>query len=170
MWHNAEIKLVCLRVREQWSVEQLVGRRGEWRRSSLRELKWVSQGLKKNILMCSEIANTYSTMTIFSLWHQHAPLPIHHVWMRELDHKEGWVLKNWCFWTVVFEKTLESPLDSKDIKPVNPKGNQPWIFIERIDAEAEVPNRPADVKSRLIGKKPWCWKRLQAKGEGGNRG
>ena len=57
--------------------------------------------------------------------------------MWELDHKAGWALKNWCFWTVVLEKTLESPLDSK-IKPVNPKGNQPWIFFGRSDAEAEV--------------------------------
>ena len=53
-----------------------------------------------------------------------------------MDHKESWVLKNWCFWTVVLEKTLESPLDSKEIQPVNPKGNQPWIFIGRTDAEA----------------------------------
>ena len=61
-----------------------------------------------------------------------------HVWMWELDHKEGWMLKNWCFWTVVLEKTFESPLDCK-IKPVNPKGNKPWIFIRRTDAEAEAP-------------------------------
>ena len=62
-----------------------------------------------------------------------------HVWMWELDYKESWALKNWCFWTVVLEKTLESPLDSKEIKPVNPKGNQSWIFIGRTDAEAEAP-------------------------------
>ena len=62
-----------------------------------------------------------------------------HVWMRELDHKESWVSKNWCFWTVVLEKTLESPLDCKEIQPVNPKGNEPWIFIGRTDAEAEAP-------------------------------
>ena len=62
-----------------------------------------------------------------------------HVWMWELGGKEGWVLKNWCFRTVVLEKTLESPLDSKEIKPVNPKGNQPWIFTGRTDAEAETP-------------------------------
>ena len=62
-----------------------------------------------------------------------------HVWMWELDHKESWVLKNWCFWTVVLEKTLESPLDSKEIKPVSPKGNQSWIFIGRTDAEVEAP-------------------------------
>ena len=60
-----------------------------------------------------------------------------HIWMWELDHKEGRALKNWCFWTVVLEKTLESPLDYKKIKPVDPKGNQPWIFIGRTDAEAE---------------------------------
>ena len=62
-----------------------------------------------------------------------------HVWMWELDHKEGWAQKNWCFWTVVLEKTLESPLDCKEIQPVNPKGNQSWIFIGRTDAAAETP-------------------------------
>ena len=60
-----------------------------------------------------------------------------HAWMWELDYKESWVPKNWCFWTVVLEKTLESPLDSKEIQPVNPKGEQSWIFIGRTDAEAE---------------------------------
>ena len=73
--------------------------------------------------------------------------------MWELDHKEDWVPKNWCFWIVVLEKTLERPSDYKDIKPVNPKGNQPWIFIERTDAEAEaLVIWLADAKSRLIGK------------------
>ena len=78
-----------------------------------------------------------------------------HVWMWELDHKEGWALKNWCFWTVVLEKTLKSPLNCKEIKPVNPKGNQSWIFIGRTDAEAEAPILwPPDARSRLIGKDP----------------
>ena len=72
-----------------------------------------------------------------------------------LNHKEDWAPENWCFWTVVLEKTLESPLDSKDIKPGNPKENQPWIFIGRTDAEAEAPIlRPPAVKSQLIGKDP----------------
>ena len=62
-----------------------------------------------------------------------------YVWMWVLDHKEGWALKNWCLWTVVLEKTLESPLDRKEIKPVNPKGNKSWIFIGRTDAETEAP-------------------------------
>ena len=62
-----------------------------------------------------------------------------HVWMWELDHKESWAPKNWCFWTVVWEKTLESPLDCKEIQPVHPKGNQSWIFIGRTDGEAETP-------------------------------
>ena len=61
------------------------------------------------------------------------------VWMWELDYKESWVLKNWCFWSVILEKTLESPLDCKELQPVNPKGNQSWIFIERTDAKAEAP-------------------------------
>ena len=78
-----------------------------------------------------------------------------HVWMWELDHKESWMTKNWCFWTVVLEKTLESLLDCKEIKPVNPKGNQSWILIRRIDAETEAPILwPSDAKSRLIRKDP----------------
>ena len=81
--------------------------------------------------------------------------PINYVWMWEMDHKEGWVQKNWCFWTVVLEKTLEIPLDCKEIKPVNPKGNQFWIFIGRTDAEAVAPILwPPVVKSWLIWKDP----------------
>ena len=77
------------------------------------------------------------------------------VWLWELDHKEIWVPKNWCFWTMVLEKTLESPLDCKEIQPVHPKGNQSWIFIGRIDAEAEAPILwPPDVKNWLNGKDP----------------
>ena len=75
------------------------------------------------------------------------------VWMWKLDHKENWVLKNWCFQTVMLEKTLESPLDCKEIKPVNPKGNQPWILIGRTDAEAPI-LWPPDAKTQLIGKDP----------------
>ena len=75
--------------------------------------------------------------------------------MWQLDHKEDWASKNWCFWIVVLEKILESPLDSKEIKPLNPKGNQPWIFIGRANAEAEAPILwPPDEKSWLIGKDP----------------
>ena len=78
-----------------------------------------------------------------------------HVWMWELDHKEGWELKSWCFCNVMIDKTLESPLDTKEIKPVNPKGNQSWIFTGRIDAEAESPILQApDAKSHLTGKDP----------------
>ena len=78
-----------------------------------------------------------------------------HVWMWELDCEEGWALKNWCFWTVVLEKTLESPLDCKEIQPVHPEGDQSWIFIGRTDAEAEAPTLcPPDAKNWLIGKDP----------------
>ena len=78
-----------------------------------------------------------------------------HVWMWELDYKEIWVPKNWCFWTVVLEKTLESPLDCKEIQPVHSKGNQSWMFIERTDGEAETPIIwPPDVKSWQIWKDP----------------
>ena len=88
--------------------------------------------------------------------------------MWELDYKESWALKNWCFRTVVLEKTLESPLDSKEIEPVHPKWNQSWIFIGRTDAEAEsailwLP----DAKNSLEN---WCWERLKAGGERDDRG
>ena len=77
-----------------------------------------------------------------------------HVWMWELDNKESWVPKNWCFWSVL-EKTLESPLDCKEIQPVYPKVNQSWIFIGRADSESETPvPLPLDVKNWLIGKDP----------------
>ena len=78
-----------------------------------------------------------------------------HVWMWELDHKDSWVPENWCFWTVVLEKTLESSLDCKEIKPVNPGGDQSWMFIGRTDAEAETPILwPPDAKNWLIWKDP----------------
>ena len=90
--------------------------------------------------------------------------------MWELDCEEGCVPKNWCFWTVVLEKTLESPLDCKEIQPVHSKGNQSWIFIGRTDAEAETPILwPPDAKNWLW-KRPWCWERLKAGGEGDDRG
>ena len=96
-----------------------------------------------------------------------------HVWMWELDYKESRVPKKWCFWTVMLEKTLESPLDCKEIQPLHPKGNQSWIFIGRTDAEAEAPIVwPPDEKNWLSGKdhdsgKDW---RQKAGGEGDDRG
>ena len=81
--------------------------------------------------------------------------PAGHVWMWELDHKKDTAMKNWCFWTVVLEKTLKSSLDFKEIKPVHPKEDQSWILIERTDAEAEAPTLwSPDVKSWLTGKDP----------------
>ena len=94
-----------------------------------------------------------------------------HVWMWELNDKESWVPKNWCFWTVVLEKTLESPLDCKEIQPVHPKGNQSWIFIGRTDAEAETPVLwPPDEKNWLIWKDPDAGERVKAGAEGDDRG
>ena len=90
-----------------------------------------------------------------------------HVGIWELDHKEGWGLKNWCFWSMVLKKTLESPLGCK-IKPVNPKGNQLWIFIGRTDAELQYFGH---LMWRVDSvKRVWCWERLKAKGEGDGRG
>ena len=90
-----------------------------------------------------------------SLYSQSYVFSSSHVWMWELDHKEGWALKNWCFQTVMLEKTLDNPLDSKEIKAANPKGNQPWIFTGRAGAEAEAPILwPPDAKSWLIRNDP----------------
>ena len=80
-----------------------------------------------------------------------------HVWMWELDYKENWAPKNWCFWTVVLEKTLENPLDGKEIQLVNPKGNQSWIFTGRTDAETPI-LWPLDATQ---WKRPWCWEKLK---------
>ena len=88
-----------------------------------------------------------------------------HVWMWELDCEESWVPKNWCFWIVMLEKTLESPLDCKEIQPVHPKGNQSWMFTGRTDAKAEAP-----ILWPTHWKRPWCWERLRAGGEGDDRG
>ena len=94
-----------------------------------------------------------------------------HVWMWELDHKESWTPKNWCFWAVMLEKTLEGLLDCKEIHPVNPKGNQPWIFIGRTDAEVERPIFwPPAAKNWLVRKDPepgeyWGQERWAAEGK-----
>ena len=94
-----------------------------------------------------------------------------HVWMWELDYKESLAPKNWCFWTVVLEKTLESPLDCKEIQPVHPKGNQSWILIGRIDTEAETPIlRPSDAIVLTHWKRPRCWERVKEGGKGDDRG
>ena len=88
-----------------------------------------------------------------------------------MDCKEGWVPKNWCFWAVVLEKTLESPLDSKKIQPVHPKGNRSWILIGRTDVEAETPILwPPNMKNWLIGKDPDARKHWRQGGEGYDRG
>ena len=91
-----------------------------------------------------------------------------HVQMWKLDPEEGWTSKNWCFWIVVLEKNLESSLDCKEIKPVRPKGNQPWIFIGRADAEAPI-LWPPDVKSQLTGKDPDARKDWRQEGKSRQR-
>ena len=96
-------------------------------------------------------------------------------WMWQFDYKESWVPKNWCFWTELLEKTFESPLDCKEIQPINPKGNQSWIFIGKTDAEAETLATWCKKLTHL--KRPWkkkkrplCWERLKVGGEGDSRG
>ena len=126
-----------------------------WRRDCGRDWSGWCKSRRKNNL---EAKGPYSQSCGFSN---------SHIWMWELNHKESWAPKNWCFQTVVLEKTLESPLDSKEIKPINPKGNQPWIFIGRTDFETEAPiHWPPDAKSWLNGKDPDAGKdrRQEAKG------
>ena len=96
-----------------------------------------------------------------------------HVRVWELDYKESWAQKNWCFWTVVLEKTLESPLDCKEIQPVHPKGDQSWVFIGRTDVKLQW-SWNSDILATWCEelthwKRPWCWERLEAGGEGDDR-
>ena len=101
------------------------------------------------------VSSAYLWLLIFLPSSQSYDFSSSHVWIWELDWKESWTPKNWCFWTVVLEKTLESPLDYKEIQPVHPKGDQSWVFIGRTDAEAETPILwPPDEKSWLIWKDP----------------
>ena len=93
-----------------------------------------------------------------------------HVWMWELDCEEGWMPKNWCFWTVVLEKTLESLLDCKEVQPVHPKGDQSWVSIGRTDAKAETWILWPPHAELTHWKRPWCWEGLGAGREGDDRG
>ena len=143
--------------REAWHAA-VHGVTRSWTRLSI----WTEliQILKAKIMASSPItlltkAHVVKAMIIFSS----------HVQMWVLDHQEGWALKNWCFQIVVLKKTLESPLDCKEIKPVNPEGNQPWIVTGRTDAEDPI-LWPPDAKSQLTRKDPECWERLKAKEEG----
>ena len=88
----------------------------------------------------------------------------------ELDHKEGWVPKNWCFWTVVFKETRESPLDCKEFKPVNPKGNQSWYSLEGLMLKVKLQYFGHLMQRANSFKRPWHWERLKAGGERDNRG
>ena len=124
---------------------------------------WLSHEIKRSLLLGRKAMTNLDSILKSKRHHfadkgpysQSYGFPMSHVQMWELNHKQGWAQKNWCFRTVVLEKTLESPLDWKEIKPVSPKGNQPWIFIGRTEAEAEMPILwPHTPKSQLIGKDP----------------
>ena len=153
---------------------------GRWQRKGWHEfvltprpvVHWEKSWRKGSILVpriLSAMTNLDSTLkqrhyfTNKGLSHQSYGFSSGHVWIWELEYKESWTPKNWCFWTVVLENTLESPLDSMEVQPVHPKGNQSWIFIGRTDVEAETPILwPPDAKSWLIGKDPdsgkdWRW-------------
>ena len=124
---------------------------------------------RKAMTNLDSIFKTETLLCQQGLYSQSSGFSSSHVWMWKLDHKEGWMPKNWCFWTVVLEKTLESPLDSKKIKPVSPKGNQSWIVIRRTVAEVPI-FWPSDTKNWLTGKDPHAGKdwRHQEKGAAEN--
>ena len=134
-----------------------------WAPKSLQTVTVYSHGIKRHLLLGRKamtnldgiFKNRDITLLTKVLLLKAMVFLVSHIQMWELDHKDGWALKNGCFRTVVLGKTLESPLDCKEIQPVNPKGNQPWIFTGRTDAEAEAPIlRPHDVKSQFIRKDP----------------
>ena len=136
---------------------------------------WLSHEIKRHLLLgqkaminLDSILKSRDNTLLTSLCSQRYGFSSSHVWMWELDYKESWTLKNWCLRTAVLEKTLDSPLDCKEIKLDNPKGNQPWIFIGKTNAKDEVPIFwPPEVKSRLIGKDPDAGKdwRQEEKGQ-----
>ena len=120
---------------------------------------WLSHEIKRHLLLGRKAMTNLDSILknrdtiLLCLSSQSYSFSSSHVWMWELDYKESWVPKNWCFWTVVLEKTLESPLDCKEIQPVHPKGDQSWVFFGRNDAKAETPVLgPPHAKSWLIGK------------------
>ena len=124
-----------------------------------------SQEIKRRLLLgrkvMTNIANIWKSWDCFANKgpsSQSYGFSSSHVWMWELDYKESWAQKNWCFWTVVLEKTLESPLEYKEIQPVHPIGNQSWVFIGRTDVEAETPIFwPPDAKTWHVWKDPDVW-------------
>ena len=135
-----------------------------------KSLQMVAEAMKLKDLLLGKKLLTYldsilksRDITLLTKVHQSSGFSSSHVWMWELNYKESWVPKNWCFWTVVLEKIIESPLDCKEIKSVNPNGNQSWIFIGKTDAKAETPIIwPPDSKNWLIGKDPYAgqdWRR-----------
>ena len=127
------------------------------RKQRPKEVKQLSSGYTSVKLWDLEIDQVYLTSS-------------NHIWMWGLDYKESWAPKNWCFWTVVLEKTFESPLECKEIQPVHPKGDQSWIFLGKTDAEAKTPILWSPCKELTHWKRPWCSERSKAGGEGDNRG
>ena len=123
-------------------------RKGRGTRDQIENIHWITENYDQPTQHIKKQKQTW-------LCQQSYGFSRSHVWMWELDHKEDWALKNWWFWIVVLGKILESPLDCMEIKPVSPKGNQPWIFTGRTDAEAEAPILwPPNVKSQFIRKDP----------------
>ena len=144
--------------------------------------------LSFKLLKLKSISNNKPVSPVLSDWHgQHIKKQRHyfaydsppsqsygfyssHVWMGELDHKENWATKNWCFWTVVLKKTLKSPFDCKEIKSVNPKRNESWMFIQDWCWSWNSNALGTWCEELTHLKRLWCWQRLKAGGEGDDRG
>ena len=139
---------------KQWQILYFLGLQnhcGWWLQSEIKRHLFFQRKAKTNLDSLLKIRHI---ILLTKVWHsQSYDFSSTYAQMWELDHEEGWAPKNWCFWIVVLGKTLKSPLDNKEIKPVDLKGNQPWIFIGRTKAEAEAPILwPPDAKSQLTGK------------------
>ena len=161
--YQTSLPATCL-LRNLYADQEATVRTGHGKTDWFKIGKGIRQGLFKSTLLFKKQRRYFAYKSLYS---QNYGFSSSRVRMWELDIKKGWVLENWCFWTVVLEKTLESPWDCKEIKPVNPKGNQPWILFGRTDAEAEGPILwSPDKKSWLIGKGPDAGKdwRQESKG------
>ena len=160
--HYEECKVSLTAWKFKKCTKDTVDHTWHWRSNKKENILYFDYNIRTKSYMKQHIFNTLNKFTPNPTIHQKEKS----VSSWELNHKEGWALKNWCFWTVMMEKTLENSLNCKEIKSIHPKGNQSWIFIERTDVEAEIPILWATWWEEPTQRRPWCWERLKAGGEG----